>query len=100
MRFREAIGEVVREKRLAKGKPMRFITEKGFISLGHISEVERGMKEPSSEIIEKIADGLGVPAYELILEAGLKMYRDSVPEVLYVPDRTAWAEQYSDLIQS
>jgi transcriptional regulator with XRE-family HTH domain len=100
MRFREAIGEVVREKRLAKGKPMRFITEKGFISLGHISEVERGMKEPSSEIIEKIADGLGVPSYELILEAGLKMYRDSVPEVLYVPDRTAWAEQYSDLIRT
>jgi transcriptional regulator with XRE-family HTH domain len=98
MKFREALGEVVREQRLAQGKTMRSITDAGFIALGYLSEVERGHKDPSSETIDAIANGLSIPAYELILEAGFRMYRESMPEVLYVPDKTAWAEQYSDLI--
>ena len=99
MRFREAFGEVVREQRLALGKSLRSITDKGFISIGYLSEVERGHNEPSSEIVERIAEGLDVPAYQLILEAGIKMYQKSIPETIYVSDKTDWAEQYSDLVK-
>ena len=97
MKFREAFGEVAREQRLAQGMPMRVITEVGFISLGHLSEVERGHNDPSSETIDAIANGLGVKSYELILEAGLRMYRDSISDSEFtLPDN--WHSQYDDLL--
>ena len=100
MYYKDAIGEVIREERLAQGKTMRAITDNGHIALSYLSEVERGHKEASSLILERIADGLGKEPYELVIEAGLKMYRDSLPDVVYLPDKTAWAEQYSDLIRT
>jgi hypothetical protein len=30
----------------------------------------------------------------------MKMYRDSLPEIVYVPDKTSWNDQYSDLVGS
>lgn len=100
MKFRHALGEVIREERLAQGKPLRAITDAGFVSIGHLSDIERGRKEPSSEIVERIADGLGKEPYELIIEAGMKMYRDRVPDVLYLPEKAGWYDQYSDLIRT
>jgi transcriptional regulator with XRE-family HTH domain len=99
MYFREALGEVIREERLAQELTMRSLADSSPIALGYLSEVERGHKEASSIVLERIADGLGKEPYELVMEAGLKMYRDRLPDVVYLPDRTAWAEQYSDLIQ-
>ena len=100
MYFKEAIGEVIREERLAQGKPMRAITDNGHIALSYLSEVERGHKEASSIVLERIADGLGKEPYELVIEAGLKMYRDRLPDVVYLPDRAGWYDQYSDLIRT
>lgn len=84
MKFRQALGEVIREQRLAQGKSLRSITDGGFIALGYLSEVERGQKDPSSETIAAIANGLGVNAYELIIEAGYRMAEvPDTPESLF-----------------
>ncbi len=96
----KAIGEVVREQRLAKQMTLRKLSARSSVSLSFLCEVERGDKQPSSKIVEAIAGGLNLNAYEIILEAGLKMYREATPQTLYVPDLTAWAEQYSDLIRT
>jgi transcriptional regulator with XRE-family HTH domain len=99
MYYKEALGEVIREERLAQGKTMRSLADSSPIALGYLSEVERGHKEASSIVIERIADGLGKEPYELVIEAGLKMYQDRLPEVVYLPDKAGWYDQYSDLIQ-
>jgi len=97
--FQTAFGEVVRERRLANNQTLRFITRNGYLALGYLSEVERGQKCPSSEIIEAIANGLGVEAYELIVQAGLRMAEvPDTPESLFANTRNAeWQKQYADL---
>ena len=100
MYYKDAIGEVIREERLAQGMTMRSLADSSPIAIGYLSEVERGHKEASSIVLERIADGLGKEPYELVIEAGMKMYRDRLPEVVYLPDRAGWYDQYSDLIRT
>ncbi|WP_244568700.1 helix-turn-helix domain-containing protein [Bombiscardovia coagulans] len=61
--LREALGHVLRELRTSDHKTLREVSEKAGVSLGYLSEVERGQKEASSELLSSIADalGLGVP---------------------------------------
>jgi transcriptional regulator with XRE-family HTH domain len=95
--FQTALGEVIREQRHANGLTLRSLSGRGFIPLGYLSEVERGQKCPSSDIIDSIADGLGIDSGELIIQTGMRMagVPDS-PESLFVRDST-WAKQYADL---
>jgi transcriptional regulator with XRE-family HTH domain len=99
--FRDAIGEVIREQRLANGLQLRDVSERGHLSYSFLSEVERGVKEPSSLILENIANGLGVESYSLIIEAGYRMAeaKTEIPDTLETLfERTeSWANQYSDL---
>ena len=64
MDFKVALGHTIRLKRLQQEKTMRDLAN--FISVGYISEVERGMNNVSSELLETIAEALGVEVYELI----------------------------------
>lgn len=92
MKFNEALGEVIREERIEQGRTLRKISEKGALSLGHLCDIERGSKEPSSQIIDAIARGLDKEPYELIIEAGMKMYREAAPEILYPPENFEWLD--------
>jgi transcriptional regulator with XRE-family HTH domain len=102
MRFREALGEVVREQRLANGLQLRDVSDKGHLSYSFLSEVERGLKECSSDYLTAIANGLGVDAYDLIIEAGYRMAGDGralvpdTPEILFERN-SSWTTQYADL---
>lgn len=58
--LREAIGHVLRELRTHDGKTLREVSEKAGVSLGYLSEVERGQKEASSELLSSIAGSLGI----------------------------------------
>jgi transcriptional regulator with XRE-family HTH domain len=98
MDFQTAFGEVVREQRHANGLTLRSLSGRGFIALGYLSEVERGHKCPSSDIIASIADGLGIDAGELIVQTGIRMTGvPESPESLFKLRDRAWDEQYSDL---
>ena len=99
MKFREALGEVLREERHAQARTMRSISDEGFIALGYLSEIERGQKDPSSETIDAVAHGLNRQPYELIIEAALKMYRDSSTEIYFDPESPTWKSQYADLVK-
>jgi len=84
MKFRNAIGAVIREARIEKGMTLRKLGEKSSVTLAHISDVERGNKEGSSEILECLADGLGVSLADLVIMAGWKMkiYNEGVSALL------------------
>ena len=58
---RQQIGDVLRDLRLQKGKTLRQVASRASVALGYLSEVERGQKEASSEIIASVADALDVP---------------------------------------
>jgi hypothetical protein len=73
MKFRNAIGEVIREARIEKGMTLRKLGDKTSVTISHISDVERGNKEASSEILECLALGLNADLGEFIILAGWKM---------------------------
>ena len=55
---RQEIGDVLRDFRLQKGRTLRQVAGEASVALGYLSEVERGQKEASSEILAAVADAL------------------------------------------
>jgi hypothetical protein len=58
--FRRVLGEVLRSLRTKDKKTLREVSERAGVSLGYLSEVERGQKEASSELLGSIAAALGM----------------------------------------
>ena len=58
---RQEIGDVLRDFRLEKGRTLRQVAGEASVALGYLSEVERGQKEASSEILAAVADALNTP---------------------------------------
>ena len=58
---RELIGEALREERMIQGKTLRQVSKSARVSLGYLSEVERGQKEASSELLASICGALDLP---------------------------------------
>lgn len=58
--LRNEMGQILRKLRLAEGMSLRDVSGPAVISLGYISEVERGKKEVSSEMLSAICGALGV----------------------------------------
>lgn len=69
MKLRVALGHCVRQIRWQKGLSMRDLSGSSGISIAHISEFERGIKEMSSELLEALCKGLECKQSELMLEA-------------------------------
>ena len=67
---RQEIGDVLRDFRLQKGRTLRQIASKASVALGYLSEVERGQKEVSSEILASVADALDTPISVIMREVG------------------------------
>lgn len=58
---REAIGDVLRDERHAQGRTLADVAGEAAVSLPYLSEVERGVKDVSSELLTAIADALALP---------------------------------------
>ena len=59
--LRRELGDVRREQRQHQGRTLREVSASAAVSLGYLSEVERGEKEASSELIGSICGALGLP---------------------------------------
>jgi transcriptional regulator with XRE-family HTH domain len=87
---RQEIGDVLRDFRLQKGRTLRQVASKASVALGYLSEVERGQKEASSEILASVADALETPISVIMREVGdriaviegLNRIPDTVPDDL------------------
>jgi XRE family transcriptional regulator, stress-response regulator len=66
--FRRLLGEVLRGQRMRQGRTLREVSADARVSLGYISEVERGQKEASSELLASICAALDVPLSEILSE--------------------------------
>ena len=87
---RQEIGDVLRDFRLQKGRTLRQVASKASVALGYLSEVERGQKEASSEILASVADALDTPISVIMREVGdrlaviegLNPIPDTIPDEL------------------
>ncbi len=66
--MRQLLGEVLRTRRVAQGLTLRDVSARARVSLGYISEVERGQKEPSSELLAALAAALDVPLSQVLMD--------------------------------
>ncbi len=66
--MRQLVGEVLRARRIAQGLTLRDVSGRARVSLGYISEVERGQKEPSSELLAALAQALDVPLSKVLMD--------------------------------
>ena len=80
--LRERIGEVLREVRMRQGRTLRQVSQQAQVSLGYISEIERGQKEPSSELLAAICTALDVPLSVVLLEVSSRLAADERAEAL------------------
>jgi transcriptional regulator with XRE-family HTH domain len=71
--LREAIGGSLRRARTARRRTLRDVSRRARVSLGYLSEVERGRKEPSSELLAAICEALDVALPDLLTEAAQTM---------------------------
>jgi len=62
------IGDALRSRRQAQHRTLREVSTAANVSLGYLSEVERGQKEASSELLGAICDALGARLSELLRE--------------------------------
>ena len=67
--LREHIGGSLRERRLQQGRTLRQVSADAKVSLGYLSEVERGQKEASSELLASICEALDLRLSELLMAA-------------------------------
>jgi transcriptional regulator with XRE-family HTH domain len=67
--MREAIGGTLRRARTARRRTLRDVSRRARVSLGYLSEVERGRKEPSSELLAAICEALDISLPDLLTEA-------------------------------
>ena len=80
--LRERIGEVLREVRMRQGRTLRQVSQQAQVSLGYISEIERGQKEPSSELLAAICSALDVPLSVLLLEVSSRLAAEERAEAI------------------
>jgi transcriptional regulator with XRE-family HTH domain len=66
--LRRMLGEALRRRRQEQRRTLREVSSAARVSLGYLSEVERGQKEASSELLSSICDALGVRLSDLLRE--------------------------------
>jgi transcriptional regulator with XRE-family HTH domain len=80
---RQEIGDVLRDVRQRKGHTLRQVASRASVALGYLSEVERGQKEASSEILASVAEALDVPISQIMREVADRL---ALSEGVKVPD--------------
>jgi transcriptional regulator with XRE-family HTH domain len=82
MKLREAVGEALRRRRQSQGRTLREVADAAGVSLTYLSEVERGRKEASSEVLEAVCAALQLALADLFFEVAEAL---SAAEAVPVP---------------
>ncbi|GAA4099271.1 MULTISPECIES: helix-turn-helix domain-containing protein [Actinomadura] len=76
-----SIGEYIREQRTRAKISLRQLADVSGISNPYLSQIERGLRKPSAEILQQIAKGLRISAEALYVQAGILEDRDADTDV-------------------
>ena len=81
--LRSELGDVLRGIRQRQGRTLREVSSEAQVSLGYLSEVERGQKEASSKLLEAITSALRVPLWFVLREVSERM---AIIDGVVIPD--------------
>ncbi|MCS6712369.1 helix-turn-helix transcriptional regulator [Brachybacterium sp. EF45031] len=81
--LRQELGDVLRTARQAQGRTLRQVSADARVSLGYLSEIERGQKEASSELLASVTEALGLPLSFVLREVADRI---AVAEGVSIPD--------------
>ncbi|UEJ83010.1 helix-turn-helix domain-containing protein [Brachybacterium halotolerans subsp. kimchii] len=73
--LRELVGAALREERRRQGLTLARLAEASGVSMQHVSDVERGRKDPSSEVLAAITGALGISVFDI----GRRVHQAAVP---------------------
>jgi transcriptional regulator with XRE-family HTH domain len=94
VKLREAVGAALRRRRQTQGRTLREVAEAAGVSLTYLSEVERGRKEASSEVLEAVCSALDLVLAELLFEVAETLAvaeAAPVPAIGFLPAQPAAA---------
>jgi transcriptional regulator with XRE-family HTH domain len=74
----ESLGEYLKEQRVAAQLSLRQLAEQAGVSNPYLSQIERGLRRPSAEVLQQIAKALRISAEQLYLHAGIVSPQDGV----------------------
>ena len=77
-----AIGEFIREQREQAQVSLRQLARLAGVSNPYLSQIERGLRKPSADILQQIAKGLRISAEQLYVRAGILESRSGNPELV------------------
>ena len=84
--LRSHIGLALRASRVAQGRTLRDVAKSARVSLGYLSEVERGQKEASSELLNSICNALDISIGEVLLSVTAQIRSHEAPLLTVVDD--------------
>src|SRR4029453_3920651 len=67
----ESLGDYLKEQRVASRLSLRQLAEQAGVSNPYLSQIERGLRRPSAEVLQQIAKALRISAEQLYLRAGI-----------------------------
>jgi len=77
--LRTLVGEVLRRNRLRQRRTLAEVAREACVSVPYLSEVERGRKEPSSEVLAAVCDSLRIELSDLLAEVRRELAADRAP---------------------
>src|SRR5690349_19976982 len=77
----ESLGDYLREQRMSSRLSVRQLAEQAGVSNPYLSQIERGLRRPSAEILQQLAKALKISAETLYVRAGLLTEDDELPSV-------------------
>lgn len=80
--LRDVIGDVLRSARLAQGRTLRDVAAEARVSVPYLSEIERGRKEASSEVLASVCRALGLRLVDLVARSAHHLMITSAPIVV------------------
>ena len=95
------LGEFIRDQRRTARLSLRKLSELAGISNPYLSQIERGLRKPSAEILQSIARGLRISAETLYVRAGILEERDTEADLVgdILRDRTITEGQKQALVE-
>jgi transcriptional regulator with XRE-family HTH domain len=91
--FRRLLGDVLRAQRMDRGMTLREVSAEARVSLGYISEIERGQKEASSELLASLCGALDVRLSDVLREVSHAVaIEEAATAPTPIPVRAAGAE--------
>jgi transcriptional regulator with XRE-family HTH domain len=74
----ESLGDYLKEQRVSAQLSLRQLAELAGVSNPYLSQIERGLRKPSAEVLQQIAKALRISAEQLYLRAGIVHPQDGV----------------------